>query len=290
MSNFSRIPLLPGSYNRHFETALTVAPESYLSDHLGRPCHVTLSGRHSLEIIFEQLCLSLDDEIYVTTTFNSSYVSGCVSSTIFKYCKPSRVLSEKTKAIIVIHEFGVPYHSIKQLIDLAHSRGIPIIEDCAHAMGAVIEGKEIGTLGDFAIFSLPKLFPLKYGGLLVGDKGSTPLSPLKATRINQIKTSLGELISLQDKYAQVRKQNYQYLTSLFTAIGQKPLFEVTNEIVPYVFPLVTEKFEEVVEGASSTVESYIWHGNNIVILPVHQFLSLVELDYIFETVQRSQEV
>jgi hypothetical protein len=236
-----------------------------------------------LEIIFDDLSLEPAEEIYVTTTSNSPYVSGCVSSAIFKYCKPSRVLSPKTRAIVVIHEFGVPCKTVIQLKDLAQSRGIPLIEDCAHAIGSKIEGKEIGTIGDYAIFSLPKIFPVPYGGLLTGrNPVNKDLSSLKAAKIEQLKPALGQVVPLHPQYAETRRQNYQYLTALFESANLKPFFEVTADIVPYVFPLVTDNFEEIVEVISPWVESYIWHGNNIVILPVHQFVTSLQLDRLFE--------
>jgi perosamine synthetase len=47
----------------------------------------------------------------------------------------------------------------------ARARGIAVIEDCAHALGAEYRGQPVGTLGDAAIFSFQMLKPLNaYGG------------------------------------------------------------------------------------------------------------------------------
>ncbi len=64
-----------------------------------------------------------------------------------------RVLSEKTKAIMVTHLFGNPAN-MGEIMELAQSREIPVIEDCAQAFGATYRGKPIGTFGDIGCFSL----------------------------------------------------------------------------------------------------------------------------------------
>jgi perosamine synthetase len=61
-------------------------------------------------------------------------------------------ITSKTKAIAVVHLYGQPC-DMDSLIDLAHPRGIRIIEDCAHAPGAEYKGRKTGTLGDIGVFS-----------------------------------------------------------------------------------------------------------------------------------------
>lgn len=61
-------------------------------------------------------------------------------------------ISSKTKAIVVVHYAGIPAR-MKEICKIANNYNIPIIEDCAHALGANYAGKSIGTLGDFSIFS-----------------------------------------------------------------------------------------------------------------------------------------
>ena len=72
-------------------------------------------------------------------------------------------LKKTLRVIHVNHEFGYPYDGIAQL----REKGIPIIEDCAHSFFSKDESNIIGTVGEFAIYSFPKIFPLQIGGLLV---------------------------------------------------------------------------------------------------------------------------
>lgn len=80
------------------------------------------------------------------------------------------VLSEKTKAIMVTHLFGNPAR-MNEIMELARSRNIPVIEDCAQAYGAEIDGKKVGTFGDIGCFSLQqgKHITTGEGGLVASD-------------------------------------------------------------------------------------------------------------------------
>lgn len=62
-------------------------------------------------------------------------------------------LSERTRAIIVTHLFGNPC-DMEPIMELARSRSIPVIEDCAQSFLAESGGRVTGSLGDIGCFSL----------------------------------------------------------------------------------------------------------------------------------------
>lgn len=64
-----------------------------------------------------------------------------------------RLITQRTKAILVVHYAGFPAR-LKELRTIADEHGIALIEDAAHALGARYGDAPIGTVGDFAIFSL----------------------------------------------------------------------------------------------------------------------------------------
>ncbi|MBZ5593051.1 MAG: DegT/DnrJ/EryC1/StrS family aminotransferase [Acidobacteriia bacterium] len=64
-----------------------------------------------------------------------------------------RCLSPRTKAIIVTHLFGNPCE-MDEIMALARSRGIPVIEDCAQSFLTEYDGRYVGTIGDIGCFSL----------------------------------------------------------------------------------------------------------------------------------------
>lgn len=61
-------------------------------------------------------------------------------------------LTDRTSAILVAHIAGEPV-DMDPILDLARVRGIPVVEDCAQAHGAMYRGRLVGTLGDMAAFS-----------------------------------------------------------------------------------------------------------------------------------------
>lgn len=61
-------------------------------------------------------------------------------------------LTPRTRAIIVAHISGTPC-DMDPIMSLANARGIPVIEDCAQAHGAIYKGKVAGSFGEVAAFS-----------------------------------------------------------------------------------------------------------------------------------------
>lgn len=76
-------------------------------------------------------------------------------------------ISSRTAAVIVVHLHGTPA-LLPEILRIAAARGLAVVEDCAHAHGATIDGRIVGTLGDAAAFSF---YPTKNLGAL-GDAGA----------------------------------------------------------------------------------------------------------------------
>ncbi len=77
-------------------------------------------------------------------------------------------ITDKTRAIIPVHLFGYPM-DIEALRSVSASRGIRIVEDCAHALGAARGGRMAGAFGDMSIFSFmsSKLMTAGEGGIIL---------------------------------------------------------------------------------------------------------------------------
>jgi dTDP-4-amino-4,6-dideoxygalactose transaminase len=63
-----------------------------------------------------------------------------------------KVLTPRTRAIIAVHLSGWPC-DMDPIMELARSRGIAVIEDCAQAHGATYKGRPVGSIGDAGAFS-----------------------------------------------------------------------------------------------------------------------------------------
>src|ERR1051325_1312360 len=74
-----------------------------------------------------------------------------------------------TRAILATHSFGFPA-DMAAVRTLCDRHKLLLIEDCAHAFYGSIDGRALGTVGDYAIASVRKFFPVYDGGLLVSTR------------------------------------------------------------------------------------------------------------------------
>jgi len=63
------------------------------------------------------------------------------------------LVSPRTKAILVVHQFGIPAQ-MNEIMEIANEYNLKVIEDCAQAHGAKYRGQYVGTIGDIGVFSL----------------------------------------------------------------------------------------------------------------------------------------
>jgi perosamine synthetase len=77
-------------------------------------------------------------------------------------------VTPRTRAIVLQHTFGIPA-DIDAAVELSEARGLALIEDCVHALGATYRGRPVGTFGRAAFFSTEetKTITTTMGGVLV---------------------------------------------------------------------------------------------------------------------------
>ena len=104
----------------------------------------------------------------LATGANPIYADVHFDTCLIDVAHVTRLVSElKIDAIIVTHLYGL-MADIVQIAQLAKSKNIPVIEDCAQSHGAMINGKKAGSFGDIGCFSF---YPTKNLGAL-GDGGA----------------------------------------------------------------------------------------------------------------------
>ena len=83
--------------------------------------------------------------------------------------KLSAALTGRTKVIMIQHTYGWPSFALDRVMDLAKAKGLPVIEDCCHALGTRQNGRHVGNFGVSGFFSTQwsKPFTTGLGGLLV---------------------------------------------------------------------------------------------------------------------------
>ncbi len=82
-----------------------------------------------------------------------------------------RKITSKTRAIIVVHLFGTAA-DMDPIMEIARSKDIPVIEDCAQAHRTLYKGQLLGTIGDIGCFSFQesKHMPTGDGGMTVTNR------------------------------------------------------------------------------------------------------------------------
>jgi perosamine synthetase len=77
-------------------------------------------------------------------------------------------VTPRTRAVVVVHINGHPC-DMDRIVDICRRRNLRLVEDCSHAHGATYNGRQVGSFGDVAVFSLQgaKLVAAGQGGLLL---------------------------------------------------------------------------------------------------------------------------
>ncbi len=79
-----------------------------------------------------------------------------------------KLITAKTKAIMITHMWGIPC-SMDKILEICKKYNLKLFEDCSHAHGARYKGKLLGTFGDAAAWSLqgPKIITGGEGGIML---------------------------------------------------------------------------------------------------------------------------
>jgi dTDP-4-amino-4,6-dideoxygalactose transaminase len=142
------------------------------------------NGTDALELALHAVGVKPGDEV-VTVANAGMYATTailCVGATpVYADIEPDSMmmnatelrsaLSSRTAAVIVTHLYG-RMADIEALCAIAAQRGVPVIEDCAHAPGAERQGRRSGTWGMLGCFSF---YPTKNLGA-AGDAGAVVTS------------------------------------------------------------------------------------------------------------------
>ncbi|EQA61329.1 DegT/DnrJ/EryC1/StrS aminotransferase family protein [Leptospira alexanderi] len=152
-------PQTQGKYLQQFEIDFS----NYLG---GQPCFGVTNATHALELIADLVGLKSDDEVIIPghTYCASAIPFGRTGATLVwadidpetflvSFESIQKLVTNKTKAIVVVHLYGMIIPDIAEIAKFAKSKNILLIEDCAQSLGAVLNGKSCGTFGDFAAFS-----------------------------------------------------------------------------------------------------------------------------------------
>jgi dTDP-4-amino-4,6-dideoxygalactose transaminase len=155
--------------------------EQNLSNYLGNRYSIGVnSGTDALILSLRALDIKEDDEVILpshTATATASAVVSVGATPVFVDIEEhslnidpidlEKKISNKTKAIVIVHLYGNPC-DIAKISEIANREKIYLIEDCAQSLGAKYNLKPTGSFGILSCFSF---YPTKNLGA-IGDAGA----------------------------------------------------------------------------------------------------------------------
>lgn len=158
--------------------------EERMSASVGRKYGIAVSsGTAALEVAVQALNISEGDEVIMPTfTIISCALAVTKRGGIPVFVDSDRTtwnmcvdqiedkITPKTKAIMVVHLYGLPV-DMKKVMNIAKKHDLRVIEDAAEMHGQTYDGKPCGSFGDISIFSF---YPNKHittgeGGMVLVD-------------------------------------------------------------------------------------------------------------------------
>ena len=143
----------------------------------------TMSCAHALDIAAMLADIRPGDEVVIPShTYCASALAFARRGAVLKWADMDpdsltlspdsmrRQCTPKTKAIVLVHLYGLLSPHVREIAEFAKQRGITLIEDCAQALGAKLGQRHCGTFGDIGCYSFhsqKNLTTLGEGGMMV---------------------------------------------------------------------------------------------------------------------------
>ncbi len=144
-------------------------------------CRSVANGTDALELALRALGVQAGDKV-ATVANAGMYTSTAILSIggtpifmdvdlvtqVVTQNEVERAIAQGAKAVVVTHLYGQAQIDIAEVAAKCRSSGVKLVEDCAQAHGARVNGKRVGSFGDAGCFSF---YPTKNLGAL-GDGGA----------------------------------------------------------------------------------------------------------------------
>ncbi|PHM68472.1 DegT/DnrJ/EryC1/StrS aminotransferase family protein [Xenorhabdus sp. KJ12.1] len=157
-------PLLSGEVN-YWTGKKGMEFENKFADWIGAEMAISCnSGTSAVNIAVGALNIGPGDEVIVPSyTFIATSFAVLQCGAIPVFCdtteehtidpdKIEALITERTKAIIVVHLYGVVC-DMDAILAVARRHNLKVIEDSAQCLGGKYKGKSVGTIGDVGTFS-----------------------------------------------------------------------------------------------------------------------------------------
>lgn len=235
----------------------------------GRYCVGLASGLDALWIGVRLLGIGKGDEVIVQ---GNTYIASVMGITMngatpvfvepdeyysIDFNKIEEKITDKTKAIMVVHLYGEPA-KMDRILALCKNHNLKLIEDCAQSHGACFNGQMTGTFGDVGCFSF---YPSKNLGAF-GDAGAVIIkdealaNEFRTFRnygsekryYNKVIGANSRLDEIQAGLLRVRLSHMQELTEEKIAIAKRYTTELNNSLI--ILP-------KILDGATCVWHQYV---------------------------------
>ena len=156
--------------------------ERSFADYIGvRHCRGVASGTDALEFALRALGVHATDEVAIVANagmYACTALLAIGASPLFMDVdldtqavtldEVVRAIGHGIKAVVITHLFGQGHPRIAEIAAKCRKGNVALIEDCAQAHGALVDGGKVGSFGDAGCFSF---YPTKNLGAL-GDGGA----------------------------------------------------------------------------------------------------------------------
>jgi perosamine synthetase len=268
------------------EGSLTVEFEEKIASFLGaRFAFATTSGTAAIFLALKALGIGHGDEVIVpdvTFIATANAVDLCGATPVLADVLAEsftldprafeRAITPRTKAVIPVHVSG-RVADMEGILAVAKRHGLAVVEDAAEALGSVLDGASLGTIGDAGCFSFSpnKTITTGQGGMIVTNREdlAARMRPLKDQgrprrgtggddlhdtigynfRYTDIQAALGlgQLHLLKDRIARMKRTREIYVRELADVSGTR-FFRAKNEegMVPQWTDIIAERRDELV--------------------------------------------
>jgi len=172
----------------------------------------TTSGRAAIWLALRALGVGTGDRVLVPTYHCPTMVAPAIHAGAEPAFYPvtsagvdmqylAKLDCRGVKALLVAHFFGRPA-PMAQLREFCDANGIALIEDCAHALFGMTDGKPVGAWGDFAIGSFTKFLPVPEAGCLASWRRSVTPGLARQTLRAELKCSV-DLLEVGARYGRL---------------------------------------------------------------------------------------
>lgn len=186
-------------------------------------CHVSIDGAAGAEIISTPMtCMATNTSV----VRNGAKIVWADVDPLTGNIDPDTVeplITDKTRAIMMVHWGGNPC-DIDRICAIARARGVAVIEDAAHALGATYRGQCIGQHADFVAFSFQAIKQVTSvdGGCLVCRRAEDD-ARCRLLRWYGIDRNAGGSIDVRDA-SDVAEAGYKFhMNNVTAAIGRENL-------------------------------------------------------------------